>query len=320
VRPAALFPPDAPVMDAIALTHRRETLPPGRVLLLGGGDNALENASYLAARGHDVTLWARDGWRGQAHLVRALAAHPSIVQRRHTPGPTALCTAAGGGIEALSAAFGSECFDHAAVLYGYAPEPAPWEWVNAALEAAGERHHALRPGEAREGLGLFVAGDASGRWHPCVQTALGDGVAAARQLATWLQDGTPPLVRHEAPAMLNSQVLQLTGLRFGANLGVLDHERQGPQPIQVDAELNLGEQPALARDAGIGHVLDYRKVRQIIIDECTAEHTDLLESLLAKLCVRLMRLPGVLGVRIRVAKLEIFDDCEVAIRCEAGRW
>ncbi|HJV71785.1 dihydroneopterin aldolase [Ideonella sp.] len=120
--------------------------------------------------------------------------------------------------------------------------------------------------------------------------------------------------------MLNSQILQLTGLRFGANLGVLAHERDGPQPIQVDAELNLGEQPALPRDAEIAHVLDYRKVRQIIIDECTAEHTDLLESLLAKLCVRLMRLPGVLGVRIRVAKLKIFDDCEVAIRCEAGVW
>ncbi|MEK8032423.1 dihydroneopterin aldolase [Ideonella sp. DXS29W] len=122
------------------------------------------------------------------------------------------------------------------------------------------------------------------------------------------------------PSTLNSQILHLNGLRFGANLGVLAHERDGPQPIQVDAELNLGRQPALARDADLSHVLDYRKVRQIIIDECTREHTDLLESLLAKLCVRLMGLPGVLGVRIKVAKLEIFDDCEVAIRCEAGVW
>ena len=116
------------------------------------------------------------------------------------------------------------------------------------------------------------------------------------------------------------QTLTLTGLRFDANLGILEQEKTAPQPIQVDAELNLGPQPLLPRDDDITHVLDYRKVRKIIIDECTAEHTDLLESLLAKLCVRLMRLPGVLGVRIRVAKLEIFDDCEVAIRTEAGRW
>ncbi|RZI64720.1 MAG: dihydroneopterin aldolase, partial [Variovorax sp.] len=25
-------------------------------------------------------------------------------------------------------------------------------------------------------------------------------------------------------------------------------------------------------------------------------------------------------VRVRIAKLEIFDDCEVAIRVETGRW
>jgi dihydroneopterin aldolase len=178
-------------------------------------------------------------------------------------------------------------------------------------------------GQGADALGVFVAGDASGRWHPCVQTALADGVQVAKQLAAWLgaDSGGRPEEPGKAPlSTLNSQILQLSGLRFGANLGVLAHERTAPQPIQVDAELNLGEQPALARDADIGHVLDYRKVRQIIIDECTAEHTDLLESLLAKLCVRLMRLPGVLGVRIRVAKLEIFDDCEVAIRCEAGLW
>ena len=67
-------------------------------------------------------------------------------------------------------------------------------------------------------------------------------------------------------------------------------------------------------------MLDYRKVRQIIIDECTAEHVNLLETLIGKLCDRLMRLPGVQGVRVKITKLEIFDDCEVAIRMEAGRW
>lgn len=39
------------------------------------------------------------------------------------------------------------------------------------------------------------------------------------------------------------QTLTLTGLRFDANLGILEHEKTAPQPIQVDAELNLGPQP-----------------------------------------------------------------------------
>jgi dihydroneopterin aldolase len=122
------------------------------------------------------------------------------------------------------------------------------------------------------------------------------------------------------PPVLGRQTLTLLGLRFDANLGILDHEKTAPQPIQVDAELNLGAQPLLPKDDDIFHVLDYRKVRRIIIDECTAEHVYLLESLIGKLAQRLLQLPGVRGVRVKIAKLEIFDDCEVAIRIEAGEW
>ena len=117
-----------------------------------------------------------------------------------------------------------------------------------------------------------------------------------------------------------TQILTLTGLRFDANLGILESEKIAPQPIQVDAELSLGPQPLLPHDDDINHVLDYRKVRRIIIDECTAEHVNLLETLIGKLANRLLQLPGVLGVRVKIAKLEIFDDCEVAIRVEAGQW
>ena len=116
------------------------------------------------------------------------------------------------------------------------------------------------------------------------------------------------------------QTLTLQGLRFDANLGILEQEKTAPQPILVDAELNLGPQPLLPQDDDIFHVLDYRKVRRIIIDECTAEHVNLLESLIGKLAQRLLQLPGVRGVRVKIAKLEIFDDCEVAIRIEAGEW
>ena len=114
--------------------------------------------------------------------------------------------------------------------------------------------------------------------------------------------------------------LTLTGLRFNASLGILELEKSAPQPIQVDAELNLGAQPLLPHDDDIGRVLDYRKVRQIIINECTAEHVNLLETLIGKLANRLLQLPGVLGVRVKIAKLEIFEDCEVAIRVETGQW
>ena len=121
-------------------------------------------------------------------------------------------------------------------------------------------------------------------------------------------------------ASKGTQTLSLTGLRFDANLGILPQEQHAPQPIQVDAELNLGSQPLMPSDDDIMHVLDYRKVRSIIIAECTAEHVNLLESLIGKLASRLMGLPGVLGVRVKIAKLAIFDDCKVAIHMETGQW
>ena len=61
-------------------------------------------------------------------------------------------------------------------------------------------------------------------------------------------------------------------------------------------------------------------MRQIVIAECTAVHVNLLETMIGKLAFRLMQLPGVLGVRVKIAKLEIFDDCEVAIKVETGQW
>lgn len=294
LRPARYFAvPHTRVLDAAQLTAQRETLPPSRILLLGAGDNAAENALFLAERGHDVTLWSRSGWRAQTHLVDRVQAHPRIRQRLATPLPEALLPDANG----VSA--GAERFDIAAALLGFEPEPSAF-----ALLSEHDRPHA------------FVAGDASGRWHPCVQTALADGVQAAKQIEQALRPAAhTPIQRHN-----NRQVIHLQGLRFRANLGVLDFERTGPQPIQVDAEVNLGALPVVARDADIGHVLDYRRIRAAIIDECTAEHTDLVEALLGKLCNRLMGLPGVVGVRLKLTKLEIFPDCEVAISTELGAW
>lgn len=117
-----------------------------------------------------------------------------------------------------------------------------------------------------------------------------------------------------------NQILSLTGLRFNANLGILAHEKSAPQAIEVSVHLNMGSQPLQPNDDDIAHVLDYRKVHTLIIQTCTEQHINLLESITGKLCTTLMRLPNVLGARVRIIKLEIFDDCEVAIQQEVGQW
>jgi FolB domain-containing protein len=313
-RPSLFFPAEGfgRVMDALTLTARRDALPRGRILLLGGGDNAVENALHLKRLGHTVTIWSRSDWRAQTHFTNQLAADSSIVQRPATPLPRSV-QATNDGVRVHSAAFGEEHFDHVAVLLGYEPTPEAWQLAADALQRAGINTQRFVEDPAH---GLFVAGDANQRQHPSVQTALGDGVNAAKRIETFLRNGpeAAPRPRNER------QVIHIIGLRIGANLGILDFEREGPQPIQVDAEINLGPQALVSRDSDIGHVLDYRRIRQIIIDECTAEHTDILEALVAKLCTRLMKLPGVKGIRVKVNKLEIFPDCQVAISAETGNW
>jgi len=116
------------------------------------------------------------------------------------------------------------------------------------------------------------------------------------------------------------QVLTLTGLKFDANLGILDHELAKAQPISVDVELSMGLQPLQPSDDHIVSVLDYRTVHRVVIETCTEQHVNLLESLTGKLCLRLMALSGVQGVRAKIVKLKIFDDCEVAIKQQVGKW
>lgn len=124
----------------------------------------------------------------------------------------------------------------------------------------------------------------------------------------------------KTPPSHGKQLLRISGLRFDASMGILPQEQNATQPIRVDAVLSQGRQELLPDDDDISNVLDYRKVREIIIEECTAAHINLLETMIGKLCHRLLGLPTVVGVEVCIAKLEIFDDCEVAIRMQAGEW
>ena len=121
-------------------------------------------------------------------------------------------------------------------------------------------------------------------------------------------------------AATGQRTIALSGLRLNARLGILDFEREAAQPIRVDAELNMGTQPLLPASDDISEVLDYRLVRDAITQLCTGKHTDLLERLTGEVAQQLQALPGVLGVRVKITKLEIFDDCEIAIRVETGQW
>ena len=318
------------VPNAIDLTMQRDQIQHQRVLLLGGGDNAVENAIYLAKRGNAVVLWARSGLRAQRRLqqeLRAMQAAPGtsaegqIELRIGQAMPSEVAQPDQQHWQVQSTAHGLESFTSVYALFGFTPEDGAWTQMmqSDAWRATGQPPYPIADHTQLQAFGVFVAGDVSQRLHPCIQTALADGVTAARQAVQSISANFHPAPM-TAPNKSTQQSLSITGLHLQAQVGILPHERDAPQPIAVDAELNLGVQDLPPRDDEILHVLDYRKVRRIIIDECTAEHVNLLESLIGKVALRLMQLPGVVGVRVKITKLKIFDDCEVAIRIETGQW
>lgn len=105
-----------------------------------------------------------------------------------------------------------------------------------------------------------------------------------------------------------------------AHIGILDHELRATQPLLIDAEFDLHVERAPERD-GIDEVLDYRALRQTIIDECGRAHVNLLETLCDRLEQALLqRFPEVRRFWVRIAKPQAFDDCQaVGIEFEVRR-
>lgn len=105
-----------------------------------------------------------------------------------------------------------------------------------------------------------------------------------------------------------------------ANIGILEHELQGTQPIYVDAQFDtLIEGPS--NDHDISSVLDYRLLRQHIIQICTTRHVNLLETLVDELCSTIFeRFPTIVWLKIRISKPQAFVDCDaVGIEMEQRR-
>ena len=115
-----------------------------------------------------------------------------------------------------------------------------------------------------------------------------------------------------------NQTLIISNLQLNAYLGILNHEKLSSQRISIDVAINRGIQPLLPENDDIGNVLDYRLVHGAIVDVCQQSHTLLLESLTGKVCVALLQIKGVLGAQVKVSKLDIFDDCVVAVEQQVG--
>ena len=98
-------------------------------------------------------------------------------------------------------------------------------------------------------------------------------------------------VRRDAPT---TTAITLAGMRFHARVGVLPHERELAQPLEVDLTVRLA--------SGATDVLDYRMLYTIVQQAIEAQPLDYLEAIGAAIASRVLALPGAAHARVAVRK------------------
>lgn len=185
-------PRATPELEAMARQSERVVIGPlserirdgihgAKVLILGGGDNALDHALYLTERGNRATVCARGAFSARKQFQEACEAHPEIVLR-HDMAPAALhvddtgVTARWPGAE--------ERFDWLLVMFGYRPNSDVLDCFNSdirpALTSSGHIHVDRR--QQTSVPGIYAAGDITDPLQPSVPTAIAQGLTAAKAI------------------------------------------------------------------------------------------------------------------------------------------
>ena len=107
------------------------------------------------------------------------------------------------------------------------------------------------------------------------------------------------------------RTITIEGLRVLAQVGVLAHEFGAPQPVLISLAVDMPDAPLVPERDEMSQVLDYRHLRELAKAEAEREHTHLLETLAGRIAQRALSLPGVTVARVRVAKPQVFADCDV---------
>ncbi|KAB2873318.1 MAG: dihydroneopterin aldolase [Ideonella sp.] len=106
------------------------------------------------------------------------------------------------------------------------------------------------------------------------------------------------------------RTITLEGLHVLAQVGVLAHEFGAPQPVLISVSVDMPDAPAVPLRDELSQVLDYRHLRELAKAEAEREHTHLLETLAGRIAQRALALPQVAAARVRVAKPQVFADCD----------
>ncbi|HVL55948.1 MAG TPA: dihydroneopterin aldolase [Burkholderiaceae bacterium] len=108
----------------------------------------------------------------------------------------------------------------------------------------------------------------------------------------------------------DTQTIFLRGLRVDAEIGVFPHEKNRTQPLKLDADISVSDSKFHPTRDKLAEVFDYQRIRDALIDVVKNGHIHLLETLAERAIERLLALPDVRAVRLRITKFTAFEDCD----------
>ena len=139
-----------------------------KVAILGGGDNAFDQARFVRDRGGEATIFSRAAPSAQK-LLQAMIPDVRVVTCDYTADQSAM-------------AVNGELFDAFGVMYGFeavVPDGLDLRRLDGYIDVD-------RSGETSVS-GVYACGEVTNFWHPCVTTAAAHGVQVAKQISLRLQ-------------------------------------------------------------------------------------------------------------------------------------
>ena len=105
-----------------------------------------------------------------------------------------------------------------------------------------------------------------------------------------------------------------------AHIGIYAHEHTGAQRVRVNVELDAIDDPATDGVDRLDRVVNYEAVAEAVRRIVGAGHVKLVETLAERIAASCLDEARVVRVRVRVEKLDVFEDAGSAgVEVERGR-
>jgi len=109
------------------------------------------------------------------------------------------------------------------------------------------------------------------------------------------------------PRLAQCRRICLRDALFEANIGVYDRERSGAQRLIVNVDLFVALAASTPRHDRVEEVIDYDFVRETVRHRLARGHVNLQETLVDDLAAALLAHPGVVAVRVRTEKPDVYE-------------